>query len=73
MKSQGTLWLELTKHAVFRTRFNANDIEQMNHNHEHAKDAADHHQSPRHLVWALIFFSDGSQLGMGKYAKGNKR
>lgn len=44
----------------------------MDHDEEHAEHAANHHQTPWHLVRALILFAHGAELRLGKNAQNNQ-
>ena len=41
----------------------------MHDDQEDGEDAADHDQTPRHLMRPLIFFAYGSDLGLRKHAQ----
>lgn len=49
-----------------------NNIEQVNDHQKHTKDAADHDQSPRKLMGALILFADGSHFRLRENTQRNE-
>ena len=64
--------LEPSKHTVFRTGLDADNVDQMHHDQEEGEDAPDHDQSPRPLVGSLIRFPDGAELAMRKDSQGDE-
>lgn len=68
-ESSDSLFLKSPKHAVFRAGVDTDQVHQMNNDHEYAKYAADHHQSPGHLVRALIFLTHGAEFGLCKHTE----
>jgi len=49
---------------MFRPGLNADQIHHVNDDKEEQEHAANHHKAPRHLMRALVFFPDGSELTM---------
>lgn len=68
-RTRAQIGLESAKHAVFRTGFDADEIEDVDDDEEDAKDTANHDQSPGHLMRALIFFAHGADLAMRENPK----
>jgi len=65
------LCLEPPEHAVLRAGFDADQIHQMDHDQEHAEHATNHHQTPRHLVRALVFLAHSAELALRIHAERN--
>lgn len=71
MSQVTVLCLKPPKHTVLRAGFDANQVHQVNDDEKDPEHAANHHQSPRHLMRALVFLAHCAELAVRKQAEGN--
>lgn len=68
------LWrgLKRPEHAVLRPGFDPNQIQEVHHDEKQTEHAANHHQTPWHLMRALVFFSHRSDFRVREHAEGDQ-
>ena len=65
-------FLKASEDTVFRAGRDTEQVHHVDDDQEQAKDTANHHQAPWHLMRALIFLAHGADFGMRKHAKTNQ-